>query len=33
MKTQEIIKPEHFYARIEEEWKVMGKCDRIEGMS
>lgn len=25
------VKPGHFYTRLDEEWKVMGKCDRVKG--
>lgn len=29
----EMIKPKHFYARFDEEWKVVGEWGRTEGMS
>lgn len=31
MKTREADKPEHFYTRFEEEWKIVRKCDRTKG--
>ena len=26
-----MVKPEHFYTRLDEEWRMMGKCDRARG--
>lgn len=28
----EVVKPERVYARFDEEWVVMGKCDRAKGV-
>lgn len=27
---KEMVKPEHFYTRFDEMWKVMGKYDRTK---
>lgn len=29
-RPEEVIKPERFHVRFDEEWKVMGKCDRTK---
>lgn len=31
MKTIEMVKLGYFYTRFDEEWKVMGKCNRTTG--
>lgn len=28
---KEEIKPDHFYTWFDEEWKVVGKCDKAKG--
>lgn len=25
-RPKEVVRPEHLYARFDEEWKVVGKC-------
>lgn len=31
VRPEDAIKPENFYIRFDEAWKVTGKCDRTEG--
>lgn len=33
MKTQEAVKPEHFYAKFDKEWEVVEKCDGQKDIS
>lgn len=30
LRPKEIIRPENFYARIDKEWKVMERYDRVK---